>query len=468
MSVMFVFVQAALAEGTGVWLRGTPDPTQERALEHVDIDRLLAAEGWTEADDRAVNILAAELNAVQPLLDVFDGELQIMLRLEAALDPVTTIREQDRDLMFRVLLFQGLAVERYFQDALADDPGAAPYRIEINGQVYNRPWVDAIAMVPERSASEAEIPEAPERLLFQDLRATHLLAPAMQVMVPELPAGMRLVVNGLEATADRVRVLPGKHHAALLASGRISARAQAVLVPGNSTLQIEPTALDVDVEALAGALSENARVVAINTRMVNTLEALPQPVHLFVGDGRRVHHYVVEDRTAVQVDQARVAASTEGVRWRALAGGSWIYDGDYLLQNNLNGAPEALSTVNAAAPLLSAGVETTLGPVVAGAGLDALLPLGEWHALPSGEQTVRLRAYPHIEAGVGPARVTVGWLFPWHIGVGPRVRHVLDVGRGLELSAAYVHGIGVSQSQGSDTFSPDRVQTAWLGVGLLR
>lgn len=54
------------------------------------------------------------------------------------------------------------------------------------------------------------------------------------------------------------------------------------------------------------------------------------------------------------------------------------------------------------------------------------------------------------------------------VGAGPRVRHILDVGRGLSLSAACVHGIGVSQSQGSDTLSPDRVQTAWLGVGRLR
>lgn len=468
---MLWMISAALADGTGVWLRGTPDPTLDRELEHIAVEAILIEEGWTAVDDRAIANLASELEAVQPLLDVFDGELQIMRRLEDALADISALREEDRELVYRALLFQGLAVQRYFQDALADEPGAEPYRTTVAGRVVNRPWIDAVALAPDRQATAAEIPEAPERLQFQEARAQHLLAPTGEIIALNLPEGARLVVNGEEATSDRVRVLPGTHRAALRVDGTLSVRVRAVVRP-DETLTLEPVAVPSDVAPLAAALSEKERAVLLPPGMQRTLSGLAAPVHLLVEDGRRTHHYVVEGRSAVLYTPPEdgTGEPDSGLRVRAVVGGGWLYDGDYLLQNASAGAPGgSMAVVNAATPLLSAGAELSLGPAVLGGGVDALLPVGEWHTLPSGEQTVRLRAYPHIEAGVGPVRVTAGWLFPWHIGVGPRTRLMLLPELGIELTAAYVHGIGVPlQYDNGDTFSPGQARTAWAGIGLRR
>ena len=464
MSVMVLMVSVAMAEGTGVWLDGVPDPTQDRALSHVSAADLVADEGWTDVDDRAIAHLASEMEAVQPLLDVFDGELQIMRRLEDALANISAIREEDRDLVYRALLFQGLAVRRYFQDTLSSEPGAAPYRASIGGQVTNRPWIDAVALDPDRQATAAEIPEAPELLLFQELRARHLLAGAAQIVAADLPPGTRLAVNGVPATADRVRVLPGTHRAVLLVNSQISVRVRAVVSTGE-VVRLEPVAMQGDVRALVSGMRAGERVLPLSEGTGRTLDAQPQPVYLFATDGRKVLRYEVTGRSAVESGAERTPE--EGLSWRAAVGGGWVYDGDYLLLND--GAPADYATVNAGSPVINLGAEVPVGPLVVGAGIDALVPLGEWHSLPSGDLRVRARLYPHAEVGVRSLRLTAGWLFPWHIGVGPRARIVVDPERGIELSAAYVYGIGVPLSYDTgDTFRPDQLQTAWLAVGIRR
>jgi hypothetical protein len=469
-SMMVWMVGAALAEGTGVWLSGTPDPTQDLSLEHIPVSTVLLTEGWSAADDRAIAHLSEELAAVAPLLDVFDGELQIMRRLDDALASITALREQDRELVFRALLFQGLAVQRYFQDALGDEAGAAPYRVQIAGSVVNRPWIDAVALDPDRKATSAEIPEEPERLLFQELRARHLLAPTAQIVATGLPDGARLIVDGEEATSDRVRVLPGTHRASLVAGGELSVRVRA-LVAEDETVTLTPVALRADIAPMASSLSSGERVVLLPMGMQQTLSGLESPVSLFVSDSRRVHRYVVEGPSAIRHEAATSSGTGDesGLHWRVLVGGGWVYDGDYLLLNAEAGAPSSVATVNAGAPLLSGGVELPLGPAVVGAGIDGLLPLGEWHALPSGEQTIRARLYPHVEAGVGPVRLTAGYLFPWHVGLGPRARVLVDPERGIELTAAYIYGVAVPSNYDSgEAFTPEPLQAAWVGVGLRR
>ncbi|MDP6931464.1 MAG: hypothetical protein QGG40_01050, partial [Myxococcota bacterium] len=81
--------------------------------------------GWSEQDDGAIATLGQELEEVRPLLEVFDGELEIIRRLGSALSDVQVIRPEDRDLVFEALAFQGFSIHRYFQDTLATDPTAA-------------------------------------------------------------------------------------------------------------------------------------------------------------------------------------------------------------------------------------------------------------------------------------------------------------------------------------------------------
>jgi hypothetical protein len=143
--------------------------------------------------------------------------------------------------------------------------------------------------------------------------------------------------------------------------------------------------------------------------------------------------------------------------------GAWIYDGDYLLQNAADGAPADTATVNAGAPLLSVVGEQSLGPVVVGAGADLALPLGSWHHLPSGESTLRLRAYPHVQLGLPFLRVSAGWWTPWHLGLGARTH--LELSGAFGLSGGYVQGLGIPLSRGSaPTFEPAASRMGWVGV----
>ena len=477
MSLMWIAALAvasapAAAEGTALWLSGVPDPTLDATLEHVSAADVLPERRWTEADARVIARLEEELSAVQPLLDVFDGELQIMRRLDAAIASVEVLRSQDRELMFRALVFQGLAVHRYFQDGLATEEGAAPYRIALGGQVEVRPWIDAVALAPDRQATAAEIPEAPELLLFQEVRARHLLRQSGLVrVVGGLPAGGTLSIDGQPAAADEVRVLPGMHRVTVEIDGQIVARRQG-RVDSQTPLSAELTATAVDAAPLAAALSEKARVVDLPAPMVASLSVLPAPVHLIAAEdgGRKIHRYVVEDGVAVRYVSPR---DSSGLGWRVAVGGGWVYDGDYLLQNHAAGAPDDRTTVNAGSPLLSAGVEYGVGQrLVAGVGVDALLPLGEWSVLPSGETdpvALRARLFPHLSVGLPALRATAGFMTPWHVGLGPRAHYTVLPDLGLEVTAAYVYGLGVPLRYDSgETFTPDQLQTGWVAVGLRR
>ena len=149
---------------------------------------------------------------------------------------------------------------------------------------------------------------------------------------------------------------------------------------------------------------------------------------------------------------------------RIALAGAWIYDGDYLLQNLDRDATSSASTVNAVAPMLSVAAELPLEPAVLGLGMDAALPLGTWHSLPSGETTQRLRAYPHLQAGLPFLRATAGILTPWHLGLGARASLPLTDAVGIE--GGYVHGLGLTlaREEGQPSFEPSSARMGWLGV----
>ncbi|MEL6346853.1 MAG: hypothetical protein AAFV53_27315, partial [Myxococcota bacterium] len=157
---------------------------------------------------------------------------------------------------------------------------------------------------------------------------------------------------------------------------------------------------------------------------------------------------------------------SDGLHWRVGAGAGWMYDGDYFLQNQDSGAPREVSTVNVASPLVTGAVTWGSGLIEAGAGVDVQLPLGEYSVLPSGEAVVRLRTHPHAQVGLPWLKLTAGFMFPWHVGVGGRAQVVVNPTLGLELTGAFVQGIGVPLDGGS--FTPDQMRTGWVAVGLRR
>lgn len=461
LSLVLALEVASLA-GTAVWLDGTPNPSLIPGSAAITAETAAAGAPWTQADERAIAFLAEELAAVRPMADVFDGELQIMVRLGAALADVRAVRPEDRDLLFSAMAFQGFAIHRYFQDNLATDLAAAPYRVEIQGRVEIGPWVDAIALNQERLPTLADVGDQSALLVFQELRARHLLTPTATVDVPNLPTGGRLVVDGRESAVDRARVLPGTHRLAITVDGRIESRVVRILNPGEQVSLIVPANPDA-LRALGTELSRGSEAVKLSVAHLEALSRLEAPLTLVVPTKRDPLVYDVDASVArlrvTQDETPRLVA-------RGSVGGGWLYDGEFLLQNYDEGAPETRATVNAFTPWLGLGLE--LRPtawLAAGAGLDLGLPLGEHHTVPVAEDALRLRAFPHLAVGHPYAQLTAGLLLPWRLGLGPRV-HV-PLGDVLELQGAYLYGIGLTRprDEGEAAFEPTDVQTAWLGIG---
>lgn len=462
-SLLLAFEAASLA-GSAVWLSGAPDPAATPGLAAIAAEAAAPSEPWTDADARAIAFLGEELQAVRPLADVFDGELQIMVRLQSALAEIHAIRPEDRDLVYSAMAFEGFAVQRYFQDKLATDPGAEQYRVQIQGRWEVAPWVDAVALNPERLPSTQDVADNTVLLAFQELRARHLLTPPVTISVSNLPPNARLVVDGRDAAVDRARVLPGNHRIALVQDGVIRQRSGGFLGPDTTRTLVMPASAQ-DLQALGASLGAGPPTVKLPPGVLAVLSTLDQPVAVVV-PGKR--DPLIYDVTGDQAQLRVVAHDEHPVRLlgRASLGAGWYYDGEFLIENYASGAPSSRATVNAFAPAASLGLE--LRPAswfAAGLGADLALPIGEYHDVSVGDAATRLRAYPHVALGHPLVQFTAGLLLPWRVGLGGRV-HV-PLGHVLELDGAYVYGIGVDKAREDsvDDFEPTDSATAWLGVG---
>ena len=216
----------------------------------------------------------------------------------------------------------------------------------------------------------------------------------------------------------------------MVVDGQIRARADLNLTPG-ATAQVIVPAGPEELAALATAISAEPPSVKLSPAVLDALTLLATDPRLVV---------------------------------RGTLGAGWLYDGEYLIQNYAEGAPATRSTVNAAAPLLSLGVEARPVPALAlGAGVDLIAPLGDDQTLPVGADTVRLRLYPHVAIGHPYLQVTAGALLPWRLGVGARLNVPLSDHLGVQ--AAYVYGVGrdIERESGAEFESTD-ASMAWLGA----
>lgn len=461
MSMMLLLsVAVAQEQGQVIWLGMDPDPTMLSQLAVVPVASLTPDVSVKDQDLAALENLEAELAAVRPLIDEFDGELAIMSRLDAAIKQVHVLRDEaDRELLYKALVFQGFAVHRYFQDSLADDPAAAPYRTSLNGQVAVKAWVDAVALDPTRNPDPLDLPEEAGLLAFDGAAAQIRLAPRGTVVGLGLPEGAGLSVDGGPLRTGRVNVAPGYHRVVVLFEDQVVARAEGeVAAEGQLTLSVG--AMSRDVEALVPQLSEGPEAYNLPPDVVALLGTLEGPVYLAVPGPRGPLVYRVDGNAALlQVEERESSTLTV----TASVGGGWMTDGDWLLQNLAEGAPATKATVNAFSPMLHLGADLSLGRLELGAGTDLYLPVGAYHSLPSGERTVRLRAYPHLAVGPHALKLTAGYLFPWQLGVGARA--TLPLGP-VELAASGVYGVGVPlQRADGSTFEPQSAGAAALTLG---
>lgn len=457
---------AALADGTALWLVGSPDPTRTPGQATVTPTLLAPPAAWTEVDDAAVAHLATELAAVGPLKDELDGELQIMRRLEGALAAVDLVRAQDRDLAWRALVFQGYAVHRYFQDTLATDPAAAPWRQALGGtgtELVVAPWLRAIALDPERIPTAEELPDEPERVAYTELRARRLLEPGATVQVE---GAATLVVDGRPAPARKALLTPGTHHITLIVDGELVSRARVDLAAGE-TRTLRPMASAARLEALAETLAAAKEPVLLPPEVLARLEGAATPITLVVDLRGEPRIFDLIGSSAVP----RPAATPGPGAGAALVlsgslGGGWIYDGSFVLENP--DAPETVGAANAGSPVGSLALGGEVGAFAFGLGLDLALPLGAHHDLPVGDGRLRARPFPHLAIGHRLVQVAVGPLLPWHLGVGPRLSLPLpDLRAGpLQVTAAYTQGVALPLTAADgETFQAAPARMGWVGIG---
>lgn len=459
----------ARAEGTAVWLEGQPDPTLVRVSHYLDADQAAPTTTWSDRDQAAVDALEQELAAVRPLLDVFDGELQILRRLEAAVEAVGDLQEEDRALLHDARAFQGLAAARYYQAALATDPSAEPWRLELpDGSVVNRLFADAIAVDAETLPSAEVVPDDDARLAYQEVRARLLVVPDAAVEATDLPPGGLLVVDGVANPTGRARVLPGEHRVRIEQDGAIRLQ-QIVRLDSGASLVLPTPADGVELRAFGQALDGSA-AVPLPPRVRTSLEALEQPVTLVVQERGQPVQYRVVDGAAIPLVAADPGSPTRtrrdsGLSVRAGLSAAWLYDGEWYLQNASAGAPEATATVNGLAPGLHLGLEQRWGLLAVGLGADARYSLGQWQDLRVGETDWRLRLYPHLAAGLPWVQLTAGAWLPWRVGLGARAH--LPLAGPVELDAGLLTGPGpgYTAADGSD-FQPTTALSAWGGLSV--
>lgn len=463
-----VLIAPAEGAGTAIWLRGRVDPTALPEARHLDPDQLAPDLSFSARDEQASAHLAAELKAVRPLLDVFDGELQILRRLDLALDAVELLREEDRALVFQARTLQGLAAWRFFGEDLSAEESSA-WRVtlvEANGAtlVANRAWADAIALDPDSLPNAEILPDEAARQAFQDLRARMLVLPDASIVVSDLPGDARLVIDGREQATERARVLPGEHRVAIQSSTGTRVRTR-LRVAGGQTVPLEDTVTATDLRAAAYSLDPKAGTALIGP-VATRLAALEQPVTIFVSDDSGTTRYTLMDGVAVPAARAPSSpASTARFTLRAGASASWLSDGEWYLQHAAEGAAHEASTVNGVLPGLHLAGQAMLGPVALGLGLDARAGFGANQRLLVGEDSHRLRLYPHLSAGLPWVQATVGAALPWRLGLGARAH--IPIAGPLEWSSGFLYELGmiVPRPEG-DSFKPEDAISAWTGLGL--
>lgn len=461
----------AVLEGGVVFLGMDPDPALYPTLKRVNAQDLLASTAFSEADKAALDRLATEFEAVKPLANEFDGELAIMSRLLSATDGVSALRDTaDRDLLYEALVFQGFAVARYFQADLATDPAAAAYRAEFNGVMVPKAWLDAAALDPARPVDDSLLTEEAERLAFDAVRAQVQVAPAGTLRIFGAPPGAVVVVDGGApvSAALGVPMAPGRHWVQVQVDGETVARGSGRVASGGDWM-VEVPAMSSDLELLAAALAEEPAALALQDRVVRTLsQAEAQPLYLVVQGKREPLLYKVQGSSATRMADPQAGPSEASFfTVHAAVGVGWMYDGDWFLSKP-DRTPQTKAAVNAVLPMGTLSAELRPGPLALRLGVDLGMPVGEHTTLASGGTDLRLRAHPHIGIGVPAAQLTVGYLFPWHMGVGARAQ--IPVGESFYLGAAGVYGYGLEQDQPDNpvtgAYQPENTLSVWSFLGM--
>lgn len=474
---LWILGSSVAAAGTWVWLGEPVDTTVAPTDTHLPVASLVAPPAWGAAEQAAVDALAAEVEAVLPLLDAFDGELEIMARLQQAVDAVPALAAPDhREVLLRANLLLGLAVSRYFQDMLPTDAAAEPYREAVGGTTVPRAWRDAVALAGPDVAPLPGLESEPAWASLDGVKVTLGLQPRGSVAAAELPEGCTLVVDGLAVSGARAQVIPGRHHASLACQEGVAGSWTGLVAPGAEVL-VTAGLRATDVDALRQRASEGAAALAVPPALLRALAGRPEPVRLARPGSPPSTWLLAVDMAAAEVGgqsalneapaTSKVPGREEGERFalRAAATVGWLYDGDFYTLNATDGAPHTVATANSVTGGGQLGASLRLGGAAVAGGVDLLVPLGPWHTLPTGPEAapLRLRAHPWLGVGLPWLQACGGALFPWHATAG--LRGVLPLGP-VEVVGGGMATFGLTRDRDvGDPLDPATGLAAWLGVG---
>lgn len=424
------------------------------------LDTLLGGGTSPAATDPALGVLRTELAETTGMLDVFDGELQIMGRLQKAVADVRIVRSiEERDLVWKALLLQGYAVQRYFQDKLLTDPAAAPYR---DGATIAA-WGDAAALVGAPVPSAQDLPDTAARVAYDAVQASARGMPSITFVVGPLGQGARVWLDG-RPIEGRVLATPGRHYVHVEAGG-IVLQSRAEDFAAGATVELSAPFGPAERDQLL-TLARNAEPGwSVPPPALEWVRAQGEPVYLAVPRDGEPTLLRLDSGTATRVRLERDERSGDGLQARAGVGMGWASSADWFVQNVAEGAPHDRSTVNAAAPAVSLGGGWRRGLLYAGAGLDVAVPTGEHHDLPSGDGRVRALVHPHVDVGLPWAQLTVGPQFPWYLGLGAQA--TVPVAGPVELFGRGVWGMGLNQErEDGPAFEPADTWSAWAGAAV--
>jgi hypothetical protein len=426
----------------------------------------------TEDDDAAIAHLPETLAAVRPFELKLDGELVIMDDLEVAIADVQLLPNVDaRGKLFEALVYQGFAVDRYFGGALDDDE-ATSWRAELDGTLVVRPWRDAAALEPEREVTPYEIAEAPQRVAYGTLRDAVRNALPGGVRIEGVPERAIVYLDGepIDAARGTLRVPPGRHfiHVQQAEGGttRVLARWTVDLAPASS----ETLAMDLPDEvwrAFVRGLDESSTVPEPIAERIDARGGVVRFARM-VGGSPTVFEVTPDTVTRLEVGRAPRARTArevgaDGVSLAFSAGAGWLNSDDFYLQA-FDEAPRTRATVNSFALVPGVSADYDLGLFRAGLGVDMAVTTGPNHIARFGEQSTRLRPYPHLAVGVRYAQLTAGYLFPHHPTGG--LRATIPIANGFELRADGRAGLGSTRTRADGTDAEIQpVYTVFGGVG---
>ena len=257
---------ARAAEGIVIWMHDAVPSERDTAkaerlsgaashLAHADL--AFPPQPATPEDASRIEALREAVASGKARWDEFDIELTIARELEAALVPITLIRDRrDHQDIVDARLFQGAAVQKAFSpEMFATSDDAQPFRRSFPTLVGNAPWLAAMALDPERDFTRADVADGSAFPDLQALRDPYGLLPSGAVDLSGLPDGAKLIVNGLEVTPDaegRLELRPGSHYSHVLRSGKVSGRQMLEVQPGETA----PLPMLVDATELEQARAQ--------------------------------------------------------------------------------------------------------------------------------------------------------------------------------------------------------------------